>query len=116
MLRHCPRAEQASLPAAPFRTISPSQLPFVSFLIGYAWGAQPSFDSARPLCRGEPRRRLPRRGPRFLVFPAVPGRAVRFAWPGSILPTVAGSLPFRRSEEHTSELQSPVHLVCRLLL
>src|SRR5690348_18147547 len=25
-------------------------------------------------------------------------------------------LPFPRSEEHTSELQSPVHLVCRLLL
>src|SRR6266487_6990779 len=24
--------------------------------------------------------------------------------------------PHRRSEEHTSELQSPVHLVCRLLL
>src|SRR5690348_17629703 len=24
--------------------------------------------------------------------------------------------PLRRSEEHTSELQSPVHLVCRLLL
>src|SRR5690348_17870390 len=24
--------------------------------------------------------------------------------------------PIRRSEEHTSELQSPVHLVCRLLL
>src|SRR5690348_17998209 len=24
--------------------------------------------------------------------------------------------PGRRSEEHTSELQSPVHLVCRLLL
>src|SRR5438876_6536139 len=24
--------------------------------------------------------------------------------------------PFVRSEEHTSELQSPVHLVCRLLL
>src|SRR5690348_17995592 len=24
--------------------------------------------------------------------------------------------PFARSEEHTSELQSPVHLVCRLLL
>src|SRR5690348_18063118 len=24
--------------------------------------------------------------------------------------------PARRSEEHTSELQSPVHLVCRLLL
>src|SRR5438876_8388989 len=26
------------------------------------------------------------------------------------------SLPIVRSEEHTSELQSPVHLVCRLLL
>src|SRR5690348_17493669 len=25
-------------------------------------------------------------------------------------------LPLPRSEEHTSELQSPVHLVCRLLL
>src|SRR5690348_18030518 len=29
-------------------------------------------------------------------------------------PTVVGRLG--RSEEHTSELQSPVHLVCRLLL
>src|SRR5690348_17533418 len=26
------------------------------------------------------------------------------------------ALSFTRSEEHTSELQSPVHLVCRLLL
>src|SRR5690348_18023227 len=26
------------------------------------------------------------------------------------------ALPLTRSEEHTSELQSPVHLVCRLLL
>src|SRR5690348_17851413 len=26
------------------------------------------------------------------------------------------SPPWARSEEHTSELQSPVHLVCRLLL
>src|SRR5258708_30065850 len=28
----------------------------------------------------------------------------------------ARDLPYRRSEEHTSELQSPDHLVCRLLL
>src|SRR5690348_17831203 len=28
----------------------------------------------------------------------------------------AGRPPCARSEEHTSELQSPVHLVCRLLL
>src|SRR5438876_9145659 len=27
-----------------------------------------------------------------------------------------GDAPSMRSEEHTSELQSPVHLVCRLLL
>src|SRR5438876_7637248 len=31
-------------------------------------------------------------------------------------PTLAHGLPYERSEEHTSELQSPVHLVCRLLL
>src|SRR5690348_18073702 len=28
----------------------------------------------------------------------------------------ASAMPSARSEEHTSELQSPVHLVCRLLL
>src|SRR5438876_8425936 len=31
-------------------------------------------------------------------------------------PAQGGSRRRRRSEEHTSELQSPVHLVCRLLL
>src|SRR5690348_17544091 len=31
-------------------------------------------------------------------------------------PAVDFRLPRHRSEEHTSELQSPVHLVCRLLL
>src|SRR5258708_29130758 len=30
--------------------------------------------------------------------------------------TAAAFLAFARSEEHTSELQSPDHLVCRLLL
>src|SRR5690348_18016309 len=29
---------------------------------------------------------------------------------------LVGNLNHERSEEHTSELQSPVHLVCRLLL
>src|SRR5258708_23862534 len=33
--------------------------------------------------------------------------------PENLLPNVVGK---RRSEEHTSELQSPDHLVCRLLL
>src|SRR2546426_3792564 len=31
-------------------------------------------------------------------------------------PTLAGSTGSERSEEHTSELQSPCNLVCRLLL
>src|SRR5207244_5852659 len=35
---------------------------------------------------------------------------------GSRYPTVAARLKRLRSEEHTSELQSPDHLVCRLLL
>src|SRR6266487_4523662 len=30
--------------------------------------------------------------------------------------SLGGKTPAMRSEEHTSELQSPVHLVCRLLL
>src|SRR4051794_32252126 len=51
--------------------------------------------------RSEPRSRVARTGPRL------PARA-------------DGPAPLRaagaRSEEHTSELQSPVHLVCRLLL
>src|SRR6266581_2530129 len=57
-----------------------------------------------------------RRPPRSTLFPYTtlfrsPGRhrTGRSGWcprPG----------PRRRSEEHTSELQSPVHLVCRLLL
>ena len=34
---------------------------------------------------------------------------------GIVRPILA-AMRFRRSEEHTSELQSPVHLVCRLLL
>src|SRR5690348_17484146 len=40
----------------------------------------------------------------------IPGKLV----PGSVMPQ--GICNADRSEEHTSELQSPVHLVCRLLL
>src|SRR6266581_8724843 len=46
--------------------------------------------------------------------------ALPISWPTTPPPwrCPAGScaLSTRRSEEHTSELQSPVHLVCRLLL
>src|SRR5437764_4675407 len=33
-----------------------------------------------------------------------------------VLPDCAGGMENKRSEEHTSELQSPMYLVCRLLL
>src|SRR5690348_17434647 len=36
--------------------------------------------------------------------------------PGPTGTTEPAAVLFTRSEEHTSELQSPVHLVCRLLL
>src|SRR5690348_17679362 len=36
--------------------------------------------------------------------------------PTRVLRVAHGDLRALRSEEHTSELQSPVHLVCRLLL
>src|SRR6266581_799136 len=58
-----------------------------------------------------------RRPPRSTLFPYT----TLFRSPGSAAarPSCTGpwaGRPGRRSEEHTSELQSPVHLVCRLLL
>src|SRR5437762_11404176 len=44
-------------------------------------------------------------------FPAC--RGARASGPA---PGVSRTAPRRRSEEHTSELQSPMYLVCRLLL
>src|SRR3989442_7334936 len=74
-----------------------------------------------------------RRPPRSTLFPYttlfrsnVPGQAsvITQRWSGRArVRSVAGSSPVRcqmssrvRSEEHTSELQSRPHLVCRLLL
>src|SRR3989442_9417502 len=56
-----------------------------------------------------------RRPPRSTLFPYTtlfrsPARRRCCAWPA------ACCRPCRRSEEHTSELQSRPHLVCRLLL
>src|SRR5690348_17968733 len=65
-------------------------------------------------------------GARVIGFDAVPDRdprvtaGVLLALTGAggedLSPFAAEHFPFMRSEEHTSELQSPVHLVCRLLL
>src|SRR5690348_17812749 len=70
-----------------------------------------------------------RRPPRSTLFPyttlfrsccwrLVETRSFRKPFRGWPADQNAGKQPTtkRRSEEHTSELQSPVHLVCRLLL
>src|SRR5256885_9813209 len=64
-----------------------------------------------------------RRPPRSTLFPyttlfrsgaAGPGRAHARPWHGRAARRLCGLR--QRSEEHTSELQSPCNLVCRLLL
>src|SRR4051794_41413833 len=66
-----------------------------------------------------------RRPPRSTLFPYTtlfrsakdsPMKLVRFGPRGQEKPGLLGRDGRLRSEEHTSELQSPVHLVCRLLL
>src|SRR5690348_17577087 len=60
-----------------------------------------------------------RRPPRSTLFPYTTlFRSSLNLWPDGRRPgrSLPGPSSSRRSEEHTSELQSPVHLVCRLLL
>src|SRR6266581_7045502 len=57
-----------------------------------------------------------RRPPRSTLFPYT---TLFRSSPRTHSPTAGrcgSAISWRRSEEHTSELQSPVHLVCRLLL
>src|SRR5437762_4577394 len=71
-------------------------------------GTPRNVSRTRPSSRRR-RRRMPRATPD--LFP--PARTNRGWWRGLFGPA-AGPRP--RSEEHTSELQSPMYLVCRLLL
>src|SRR2546426_4948733 len=63
-----------------------------------------------------------RRPPRSTLFPyttlfrSTQDPAAKADWQPSFRPTAAGGNVDLRSEEHTSELQSPCNLVCRLLL
>src|SRR5256885_5646198 len=62
-----------------------------------------------------------RRPPRSTLFPYTTlfrstGRAHRGSAAGPHRPVTAALRRLSRSEEHTSELQSPCNLVCRLLL
>src|SRR2546429_5110204 len=53
------------------------------------------------------------------ALPILGGESDRFSPLGVEKERLSGDLraaPFQRSEEHTSELQSRLHLVCRLLL
>src|SRR5258708_9248519 len=57
-----------------------------------------------------------RRPPRSTLFPYTTLFRSPRPWPRSGTPTPTSTGVMHRSEEHTSELQSPDHLVCRLLL
>src|SRR5690348_18111259 len=68
-----------------------------------------------------------RRPPRSTLFPyttlfrsnSIPGSPAasgRIKSSSDEVSSASAAVAFSRSEEHTSELQSPVHLVCRLLL
>src|SRR6266498_5577952 len=52
----------------------------------------------------------------FRRDPLPAGTLERLIHLACLAPSVGLSQPWRRSEEHTSELQSRPHLVCRLLL
>src|SRR5438552_7245045 len=95
------------------RELRPRPLPTVPDEIVHAESASPW--EMRPRRRGIPR----------FEIEVSPGRARGFLAPGvapflpALWSSVRGAMKLRfgwRSEEHTSELQSPDHLVCRLLL
>src|SRR5947208_12404313 len=52
----------------------------------------------------------------FVFFSGYSINSRRWTLVGTMALVLFGLAMFRRSEEHTSELQSPDHLVCRLLL
>src|SRR5256884_4633800 len=86
----------------------------------------PLFRSATPPARAierPPYRFLPAEGPGLHQIPVGPVHAgiiepghFRFTASGETVVRLEERLGYTRSEEHTSELQSPPHLVCRLLL
>src|SRR4051794_41487874 len=57
-----------------------------------------------------------RRPPRSTLFPYTTLFRSQWQRPSGTRCPTGPTPPSPRSEEHTSELQSPVHLVCRLLL
>src|SRR5438876_5099220 len=68
-----------------------------------------SLHDALPISKRVPRSTSPASVP--MNVPAIATAAA-----ASDIAAATSATAIRRSEEHTSELQSPVHLVCRLLL
>src|SRR5438876_3062352 len=63
-----------------------------------------------------PARSVPSLAARATISRASAAPAPNLPDSGQSLPMLGAAIRKYRSEEHTSELQSPVHLVCRLLL
>src|SRR5258708_9563272 len=79
-------------------------------------GRNPPAAAARAACVGTPReaRIAGVRGPGQMLNPGRDSEDAKTDLPLPLIVAARGD--GRRSEEHTSELQSPDHLVCRLLL
>src|SRR5690348_11230387 len=99
--------------ASPCASYGPlSQIVYMSIAVMRPSLRNPTFTRARMPGRARPMKCSSSRVMRIITgaltfFDSIAGIAIETA-PGILLP--------KRSEEHTSELQSPVHLVCRLLL
>src|SRR5439155_11043642 len=75
-----------------------------------------SLHDALPISRVRSAQAYPSSRPSPSSSPVVPPYPFRPSPPGRAGHPSPGGRPARRSEEHTSELQSRGHLVCRLLL
>src|SRR5207244_7100661 len=99
----------ASLYLHPFPTRRSSDLYVLQFLAAFAAQPGPLLIQEVALPWGEQlRRALESAKAAKLMAPA--------ATVSELEQMVSGAINLARSEEHTSELQSPDHLVCRLLL
>src|SRR2546429_2942515 len=95
MIRRPPRST-----LFPYTTLFRSREPEVNFGLGYLYWKSHQYDNAKRAFESE--------------LAVDPGNPQAMAYLGDI--AMKQSDPEKRSEEHTSELQSRLHLVCRLLL
>src|SRR5258708_17376341 len=87
-----------------------SLFPYTTLFRSYWFGSFGAIESIAVACALSNRGQTVRL---FFVLPVTATGLLIFVIGVSVLLVLAGD---KRSEEHTSELQSPDHLVCRLLL